>query len=81
MSPLNRLYDVSRWMFLHFDSAFCKPIPTYDLSGNATRDSYKAVFPMNQQGVQKIKRIHLKSLELPIGFCNIRKGTNVLQFS
>ena len=78
---MHRLYDVSRWMFLHFDSAYCKPISTFDYSGNIIRDSYRAVFPMNQQGIQNIKRIHLKSLELPIGFCNIRKGTNVLQFT
>ena len=66
--------------FLHFDSAAATYIvDTANTTGN-TSNPYKALFPMNQS-FNKIKRVYLKSCELPIGFSNIRKGsTDTLNF-
>lgn len=60
--------------FLHFDSSSATQI--YD-SNNTTGNflnPYKALFPMNQS-FRNIKRVYLRSCELPVGFPNIRKGS------
>ena len=76
-----RDFDRSNYQFLHFDSAFCKPVQTYDNSLNSFLDPFRAVFPMTIRGVGNIKRVYLKSVEMPIGFNNVRSGTNILKFT
>ena len=66
--------------YLHFDSAAATyTTDTTNTTGNST-NPYKAFFPMNQS-FRKIKRVYLKSCEIPVGFSNIRTGsTNSLLF-
>ena len=64
----------TRWQFLHFDSASANYINDPLSTSGSTLNPYKAQFPMNQT-FSKIKRVFLKSLELPVGFVNIRKGS------
>ena len=70
----------TRYQFIHFDSSTATYInDPLNTSGNALTPYY-AKFPMSQ-GFSKIRRVHLKSLELPVGFTNIRKGsTDSFQF-
>ena len=73
--------STTKFQFLHFDSIYAQYIPdalnTTDVSSNA----YRARFPMSQ-AFQNIYRVHLKSLEFPVGFPNVRKGsTNTFQFT
>ena len=60
--------------FLHFDSIASKYI--YDVNNTSTNTSncYKAVFPMTQS-FKNIKRVWLKSVEMVVGFPNIRTGS------
>lgn len=70
----------TRFQFLHFDSASANYINDPLSTSGSTLNPYKAQFPMNQS-FTKIKRVFLKSLELPVGFVNVRKGsTDTLQF-
>ena len=70
----------TRWQFLHFDSASANYINDPLSTSGSTLNPYKAQFPMNQT-FSKIRRVFLKSLELPVGFVNIRKGsTDTLKF-
>lgn len=66
--------------FLHFDSSTSNYIlDTKNTSGN-TKNCYKSQYLCNQS-FSNIKRVHLKSVELPYGFTNIRTGsTDILQF-
>lgn len=66
--------------FLHFDSAASTYITDATNTTGNSSNPYKALFPMNQS-FRNIKRVYLKSCELPIGFSNIRKGsTDTLAF-
>ena len=66
--------------FLHFDSAAATYITDATNTTGNSSNPYKALFPMNQS-FRRIKRVYLKSCELPIGFSNIRTGsTNTLNF-
>ena len=67
--------------YLHFDSINSSYIyDSKNTSGN-TSNCFKATFPMTQ-AFRKIKRVWLKSLEMPINFPNIRTGsTNTLIFT
>ena len=70
----------TRSQFLHFDSASATYITDLSNTTGNTSNPYKALFPMNQS-FRRIKRVYLKSCELPIGFSNIRTGsTNTLTF-
>ena len=64
----------------HFDSAYSTYITdTYNSSGN-TRDPFKAVFNTNQT-FRKVSRVALASVEIPVGFVNLRLGsTDTLTF-
>lgn len=70
----------TRYQFIHFDSSTASYInDPLNTSGNELTP-YNAKFSMSQ-GFSKIRRVHLKSLELPVGFTNIRKGcTDSFQF-
>lgn len=66
--------------YLHFDSTYSTYIsdPT-NTSGNMS-NCYKSMYT-TVQSLKNIKRVHLKSVELPIGFVNIRTGsTDTLRF-
>ena len=66
--------------FLHFNSASATYITDNSNTTGNSSNPYKALFPMNQS-FRKIKRVYLKSCELPIGFSNIRTGsTDTLSF-
>ena len=66
--------------FLHFDSAAATYITDATNTTGNSSNPYKALFPMNQS-FRRIKRVYLKSVELPVGFANIRTGsTNTLSF-
>jgi hypothetical protein len=70
----------TRWQFVHFDSASANYVYDPLSASGSTQNPYRAQFPMNQT-FSKIKRVFLKSLELPVGFVNIRKGsTDTLKF-
>ena len=67
--------------YLHFDSLYSNyltdPVNT---SGN-TYNCYKAQYTTNQS-FRNVKMVHLKSVELPVGFFNIRTGsTDTLRFT
>ena len=67
--------------FLHFDSANANYITDVNNTSTSTSNPYKSQFSMNQT-FRKIKRVYLKSLELPIGFSNVRTGsTSTLKFT
>lgn len=66
--------------FLHFDSANSNYIFDSSNTSNNFSNPYKSQYSMNQTFTQ-IKKVNLVSMELPIGFSNIRAGsTNILQF-
>ena len=58
--------------YIHFDSFY---------SVDTLNDSFDTTFILNQK-YQKINKIYLKNIELPIGFVNIRtsNNSNVLRF-
>ena len=60
--------------FLHFDSIYAKY--QYDVNNTSGEKSgaYKCIFPMHT-AYRNVSRCYLKTLELPIGFSNIRKGS------
>jgi hypothetical protein len=64
----------TRSQFLHFDSASATYITDNSNTTGNFSNPYNALFPMNQS-FRKIKRVYLKSCELPIGFSNIRTGS------
>ena len=67
--------------FLHFDSIASKYIYDPNNTSGNTSNAYKAVFPMTVS-FRKIKKVYLKSLEMTIGFPNIRTGsTNVFKYT
>ena len=69
-----------RTQFIHFDSCQANYIQDFNNTSGVSANPYKASFPMNQQ-FTNIKRVYLKSLELPCGFSNVRKGaTDNIQF-
>ncbi len=69
-----------RSQFLHLDSANATQLPDTNNSSGVTSTPYKANYKLNQV-FTKIKRVYLNSVELPIGFTNIRKGsTDVVTF-
>lgn len=70
----------TRSQFLHFDSAQATYITDATNTTGNSSNPYKALFPMNQS-FRRIKRVYLKSTELPIGFSNVRTGsTNTIAF-
>ena len=70
-----------RTQFAHFDSCQAKYITDVNNTTGVSANPYKASFPMNQT-FSKIKRVYLKSVELPQGFSNVRKGaTDNLKFT
>ena len=50
--------------FLHFDSA----------NGNYTDDPFNVSFVIQSGGIKNIKRLYLKSVEIPVGFYNVRSA-------
>lgn len=67
--------------YLHFDSINSKN--TYDANNTSTNTTncFKTVFPMTVS-FRKIKKVWLKSVELTVGFPNIRTGsTNTLSYT
>jgi hypothetical protein len=66
--------------FLHFDSASANFINDVHNTTGSFTNAYNAQFLMNQS-FTKVKRVYLKSVELPVGFSNIRTGsTDTLTF-
>ena len=66
--------------FLHFDSAAATYITDATNTTGNSSNPYKALFPMNQS-FRNIKRVYLKSCEIPVSFSNIRTGsTDTLSF-
>lgn len=67
--------------FLHFDSANATYIPDVNNTTTSTTNPYRSQYAMSQT-FHKLKRVHLVSLELPIGFTNVRTGsTNTFSFN
>ena len=67
--------------FLHFDSASSRYITDLYNTSTVSNNPYKAVFPMNQT-FSRIKRVYLSTVEMPVGFSNIRTGsTDTLIFA
>ena len=60
--------------FIHFDSIFANYVTDTNNTTGITNSAYKAIFPMNQS-FRNVTRVYFKSVELPIGFSNIRKGS------
>ena len=66
--------------FLHLDSSNSTYITDINNTTGVFTNPYKTQFKMPQT-FRSIKRVYLKSLELPVGFSNIRKGsTDTLKF-
>ena len=67
--------------FLHFDSASSKYITDLYNTSTVTYNPYKTIFPMSQT-FSRIKRVYLSTMEIPIGFTNVRTGsTDTLIFA
>ena len=70
-----------RSQFLHFDSANATYIPDVNNTTTSTTNPYRSQYAMSQT-FHRVKRVHLCSLELPVGFTNVRTGsTNTFSFS
>ena len=70
-----------RTQFLHFDSANANYLTDLNNTTTITSNPYKAQYFMNQT-FRNIKRVYLTSLELPVGFTNVRTGsTSTLKFT
>ena len=66
---------------LHYDSISASYIKDVNNTSSSNTNAYKANFPMNQTFCN-IKRVYLTSVEVPVGFSNIRKGsTDTLKFT
>lgn len=66
--------------FLHFDSSFSTPKSNPTSTSSSTLDCYNTVYTTTQL-FKKVKKIALKSLEMPIAFYNVRTGsTDTLKF-
>lgn len=63
-----------RFQLLHFDSAYATYLTDANSSTGNISTPYRAQFAMNQT-FRNVKRVYLKSLELPVGFCNVRTGS------
>ena len=73
--------NLFRTQFLHFDSANASYITDINSSSTSTTNAYKAQYSMNQT-YSRVKRVYLTSLELPVGFTNIRTGsTNTFSYT
>ena len=69
-----------RTQFLHYDSASATYLKDNANTG-ANYSPFNANYAMNQT-MRKIKKVYLKSLEMPVGFANVRKGvTDTLKFT
>ena len=67
--------------YLHFDSINSTYIVDPNNTTGVVVGAYKAQYSMNQS-FKKLKRVYLMSVELPVGFVNIRTGsTDTLKFS
>ena len=60
--------------YLHFDSINSNYITDVNNTSGNTKNCFKAVFPMTI-ALKKIKKVHLKSVEMSVGFPNIRTGS------
>ena len=60
--------------FAHFDSANANYVVDPTNTTGWVLSPYKCQFPMTQT-YKNIKRVYLKSIELPMGFSNVRKGS------
>jgi hypothetical protein len=60
---------------IHFDTANS----TYNSSNNAISNSFNTNFKL-AYALRKVKKISLKSVELPVGFCNGRISNTFLSF-
>ena len=59
---------------LHFDSAYATYLTDLNNTSGNVSNCYKALFLTNQT-FRNVKRVHLKSVEIPIGFVNVRTGS------
>lgn len=65
--------------FLHFDSINAEYIQDFN-NVSQVSNSYNAKYSMTSV-FKNVTRIYLTSLEMPVGFCNVRKGsTDTLSF-
>ena len=70
-----------RTQFFHFDSANATYLTDLNNTTTITSNPYRAQYFMNQT-FKHIKRVYLTSLELPVGFTNVRTGsTSTLKFT
>ena len=60
--------------FVHFDSIYSNYINDPTSTCEKPLNAYRTNFPLNQS-FRKLKRIYLKSLEFPVGFANVRRGS------
>jgi hypothetical protein len=60
--------------FLHFDTANSTYIYDKNNTAGKTLTPYKTQFTMNQY-FRNVKRVYLKSVEMPVGFANVRTGS------
>ena len=63
-----------RTQLLHFDSLYATYLSDPNSSTGVGSTPYRAQFSMNQ-AFRKISRVHLKSIEIPVGFSNVRAGS------
>jgi hypothetical protein len=67
--------------FLHFDSINSTYITNVNNTSKNTNNAFHCRFAMNQT-FRNVKNIHLTSVEMPIGFSNVRTGsTDTLKFT
>lgn len=64
----------TKTQLLHFDSLYASYLTDANSSTGNTTTPFRAQFFMNQS-FRRIKRVYLKSLELPVGFSNVRTGS------
>ena len=65
---------VIKTQILNFDSVNSNYLSNIPNTANSIANPYVAQYAMNQN-FQKVKKVYLKSVELPVGFCNIRGGS------
>ena len=64
----------TKTQLLHLDSVYATYLTDSNSSTGNTLTPYRAQFFMNQS-FRRVKRVSLKSLELPVGFANVRTGS------
>lgn len=64
----------TKTQLLHFDSLYATYLTDSNSSTGNTSTPYRAQYFMNQS-FRRLKRVYLKSVEIPVGFSNVRTGS------